>query len=45
MASSLVLGHSRERYQRLRVPVLLHGLFNLTWLLAGLDWQASPDPR
>ena len=33
---SLVLGHFRERHDSLLPPMLLHPLFNLTYLLAGI---------
>lgn len=33
---SLVLGHFRERYGNLRLPIALHVLFNAAYLLAGL---------
>ena len=36
LAPSLVLGHFRERYGNLLAPVLLHILFNATWVTAGL---------
>ena len=35
LVPSLALGYTLERYQRLLIPVLLHGLFNATWLVAG----------
>lgn len=35
LVPSLVLGYTLERYQRLLVPMLLHSLFNATWLVAG----------
>lgn len=35
---SLVLGYFRERYGRLWLPMTLHIIFNLAWLLAGLPW-------
>jgi len=35
---SLVLGYFRERYAGLWMPMVLHGLFNLAFLLAGLGW-------
>jgi uncharacterized protein len=35
-APSLALGHFRERYGGIRMPVLLHIAFNLTYVLAGL---------
>ncbi len=35
LAPSLALGYTLERYQRVLVPILLHGLFNATWLVAG----------
>lgn len=38
---SLVLGHLRERYASLWLPIVLHSLFNLTYLLAGLAWPVS----
>ncbi len=34
---SLVLGHFRERYGNLRLPIALHILFNAVYLLAGLS--------
>ena len=34
---SLVLGHFRERHDSLLPPMLLHPLFNLTYLLAGIN--------
>ena len=33
---SLILGHFRERYGNLYLPVGLHALFNATYLVAGL---------
>ena len=36
LVPSLVLGHFRERYNSLLAPVLLHILFNATWLSAGM---------
>ena len=33
---SLVLGHFRERHESLLPPMILHPLFNLTYLVAGL---------
>lgn len=36
MVPSLALGHLRERHQHLLPALLLHPLFNLTYLLAGL---------
>lgn len=33
---SLVLGHFRERFGRLSVPIVLHGLFNAVYLLAAI---------
>jgi uncharacterized protein len=33
---SLVLGHFRERYGNLLAPIVLHILFNATWLTAGM---------
>jgi len=38
---SLVLGYLRERYANLWLPIVLHSLFNLTYLLAGLPWAQS----
>ncbi|MEJ2310010.1 MAG: JDVT-CTERM system glutamic-type intramembrane protease [Gammaproteobacteria bacterium] len=35
---SLVLGHFRERHDSLLPPMLLHPLFNLTYVVAGLGW-------
>lgn len=35
LVPSLALGYTLERYQRLLVPMLLHSLFNATWLVAG----------
>ena len=36
VAPSLVLGHFRERYDGLRMPIALHILFNTVYVLAGL---------
>jgi hypothetical protein len=36
LVPSLVLGHFRERHDSLLPPMLLHPLFNLTYLLAGI---------
>ena len=36
LVPSLVLGHFRERYDSLLAPMLLHILFNATWLTAGV---------
>jgi membrane protease YdiL (CAAX protease family) len=36
MIPSLVMGHFRERYDSLAPPVILHVLFNLAYLCAGL---------
>ena len=36
LVPSLVLGHFRERHESLLPPMLLHPLFNLTYLLAGI---------
>ena len=33
---SLVMGHFRERYGNLLAPILLHILFNATWLTASV---------
>ncbi|MFO8004444.1 JDVT-CTERM system glutamic-type intramembrane protease MrtJ [Thioalkalivibrio sp.] len=37
LVPSLVLGHFRERYGNLRLPIALHILFNAVYLLAGLS--------
>ena len=37
LVPSLVLGHFRERHESLLPPMLLHPLFNLTYLLAGIS--------
>lgn len=37
-APSLVLGHFRERYGGILLPVGLHTLFNGIYVLAGLHW-------
>ena len=36
LVPSLVLGHFRERHDSLLPPMLMHPLFNLTYLLAGI---------
>ncbi len=39
LAVSLVLGHFRERYQGLTVPILLHGYYNLGLVL--IAWESA----
>ncbi len=36
LVPSLVLGHFRERHASLLPPMILHPLFNLTYLLGGI---------
>jgi membrane protease YdiL (CAAX protease family) len=36
LVPSLALGHMRERYDRLLVPILLHIFFNTIYLVAGI---------
>ena len=36
LVPSLVLGHFRERHESLLPPIILHPLFNLTYLVAGV---------
>lgn len=38
LVPSLVLGHFRERYQQVWIPMALHMLFNASYLVAGLPW-------